>query len=102
MSWNIGDKRDLFSELKSKLGLYHVVLTTLKTCPEKLTQTVVEMQRLPDIGKTDSKGELSCLKWTKINGRRKVCVNFQTETDKLNIVVNRYQKVYTSKLMKLI
>ena len=25
------------------------------------------------------------------NGRRKVCVNFQTDTDKLNIVVCRYR-----------
>ena len=44
-----------FSILKSKLGLYHVVLTTPKTSPEKLTPTAVEMQQLPDIEKTDSK-----------------------------------------------
>ena len=55
MDWNIGDNRNLFLKLKSKLGLYHVVLTTLKSSPEKLTLTVVEMQQLPDIGKTDSK-----------------------------------------------
>ena len=53
--------------------------------------TVVEMQQLPDIEKTDSKEEISCLKWTIYNGRRKVCVNFQTDTDKLNIVVYRYR-----------
>ena len=58
---------------------------------QKLTLTVVEMQQLPDIEKTDSKEELSCLKWTIDNGRRKVCVNFQTDTDKLNIVVYRYR-----------
>ena len=91
MSWNIGDNRNLFLKLKSKLGLYHVILTTPKTSPEKLTLTVVEMQQLPFIEKTDSKKELSCLKWTKYNGRRKVCVNFQTDTDKLNIVVYRYR-----------
>ena len=44
MSWNIGDKRNLFLKLKSKLGLYHVVLTTPKTFPKKLTLTVVETQ----------------------------------------------------------
>ena len=49
------------------------------------------MQQLPDIAKTDSKEEVSCLKWTVYNGRRKVCVNFQTDTDKLNIVVYRYR-----------
>ena len=90
MSWNIGENRNLFLKLKSKLGLYHVVLTTPKTSPEKLTLTVVEMQQLPDIEKTDSKEELSRLKWTIYNSR-KVCVNFQTDTDKLNIVVYRYR-----------
>ena len=55
MSWNIGENRNLFLKLKSELGLYHVVLTTPKTSPEKLTLTVVEMQQLPDIEKTDSK-----------------------------------------------
>ena len=92
MNWNIGDTRNLFLKLKSKLGLYHVLLTTPKTSPEKLTLTVVEIQQLPDIEKTDSKEEISCLKWTIFNGRRKVCVNFQTDTDKLNIVVYRYRK----------
>ena len=92
MSWNVGDNRNLFVTLKSKLGLYHVVLTTPKTCTEKLTLTVVQMQQLPDIEKTDSKEEICCLKWTIYNGRRKVCGNFQTDTDKLNIVVYRYRK----------
>ena len=49
------------------------------------------MKQLPDIEKTDSKEEISCLKWTKYNGRRKVCVKSQTDTDKLNIVVYRYR-----------
>ena len=90
MSWNIGDNRNLFLKLKSKLGFYHLVLTTPKTSPQKLTLTVVEMPQLPDIEKTDSKEEISCLKWTIYNGKRKVCVNFQNDTDKLNIVVYRY------------
>ena len=67
MSWNIGDNRNLFLKLKTKLGLYHVVLTTPKISPEKLTLAVVEMQQLPDIEKTDSKEEISCLKWTIYN-----------------------------------
>ena len=49
------------------------------------------MPQLPDIEKTDSKEEVSCLKWTKYNGWRKVCVNFQTDTDQLNNVVYRYR-----------
>ena len=91
MSWNIGNNRNLFLKLQSKLGLYLVVVTTAKTFPEKLTLTVVEMQQVSDIEKTDSIEEISCLKWTMYNGRRKVCVNFQTDTDKLNIVVYGYR-----------
>ena len=45
------------------------------------------MQQLLDIEKTDSKEKISRLKWTIHNGSRKVCVNFQTDTDTLNIVV---------------
>ena len=93
MSWNLVDNRNIFLKLKSKLGLYRVVLTIPKTSPEKLTLTVVEMQQLLDIEKTDSKEELSCLKCTVYNGRRKLCVNFQTDTDKLNIAVYRYRNV---------
>ena len=53
------------------------------------------MQKLPDVEKTDSKEEISCIKWTIYNGRRKVWVNFQTDTDKLIIVVYRYwNKLY--------
>ena len=91
MSWNIEGNRNLCLKLNPYLGLYHVVLTTPKTSPEKFTLTVVEMQQLPDIEKTDSKEEISCLKWTKYNGRRKVFVNFQTDTYKLNFAVYRYR-----------
>ena len=86
MSWNIGKNRNLFLKLKPKLGLYHVVLTT----PKKLTLTVVEMQQLPDIEKTYSKEEISRQESTICNGKRKVCANIQTHTDKWNIVVYRY------------
>ena len=44
MSSNVGDNRNLFLKLKSKLGLYHLVPTTPKTTPEKLKLTVVGMQ----------------------------------------------------------
>ena len=90
MSWNIGDIRNLFLKLKTKLGLYHVELES-KVSPEKITLTLVETQQLPDIEKSDSKDETSRLKWTIYNGRRKVCINFQTDTDKVNIVVHRYR-----------
>ena len=62
MSWNIGDNRNIFLKLKSKLGLYHIGLTTPITSPEKRTLTVLEMQQLSNIEKTDSKEELSRLK----------------------------------------
>ena len=58
---------------------------------KKITLTLAETQQIPDIEKVDSKDEFSCLKWTIYNGRRKVCINFQTDTDKVNIVVYRYR-----------
>ena len=97
MNWNIGDNSNLFLKLKSKLGLYHVVLTTPKTSLEKLKLTVVEMQQLLDIEKIDSEKELSRLKRIIYNGKRKVCVHFQTDTDELNIVVYRYQNSFYHK-----
>ena len=91
MSWNIADNRNLFLKLKWKLGPYHVGLSTPKTFREKLTLTVVEMQQMPYIEKTDSKEEVFCLNWALYKGRRKACVNFQTDRDKLIIVVYRYR-----------
>ena len=90
MSWNIGDNRNLFLKLKTRLGLYHVELKS-KDSPKKITLTLVETQQLPDIEKVDSKDEISCLKWTIYIGRRKKCINFQTDTDKVNIIVYHYQ-----------
>ena len=46
---------------------------------------------MPDIEKADSKDEIFCSKWTICNGRRKICINFQTDTDKVNIVLYRYR-----------
>ena len=92
MSWNIGDNRNLSLKLKTNLGLYHFELRIEpKDSPEKITLAPVETQQLPDIEKVDSKDELSCLKWTFYNGRRKVCINFQTDTEKVNIVVYHYR-----------
>ena len=91
MSGNIGDNRNLFLKLKTNLGLYHAELRKPKDSPEKVTLTLVETQQLPDIGKVDSKDEVSCLKWTTYNGSRKVCISFQTDTDKVNIVDYRYR-----------
>ena len=90
MSWNIGDNRNLFLKLKTKLGLYHVELKS-KDSPEKITPTLVETQQLPDIEKSVSRDELCCLKWTISNGGRNVCIKFQKDTDNVNIVVYRYR-----------
>ena len=88
MFWNIGDIRNLFLMLKLKLGLYHVVPTSLKTSLKKHTlSTIVGMQQLPDIEITDSREEISRLSWTIYNVTRKVCVNIQTDTDKLKSAV---------------
>ena len=55
------------------------------------TYTVVQKQELQDIEKFDSKEEMSRLKWIIHNARKKVCVHFQTDTNKLNFVVYRYR-----------
>ena len=91
MIWNIRENRNLFLILKSKLGLYHVVLRTPKTSPEKITLALVEMQQLLENEKVDSKNEISCLKFTIYNSRRKVCISFKTGMDNLNIVIYRYR-----------
>ena len=91
MSWNIRENRKLFLKFESKLGLYHVELANPKTFPKKTTLNLVEMQQQPEIEKVDSNNEVSCLKWTKYKGRRKVCIGFKTDMDKLNIVVYRCQ-----------
>ena len=87
MSWNIGENKNLFLKLKSKLGLYHVVLLTKKISSEKTTLTLVEMQLLREIEKVNSNNEIFCLKWKKYNGKRKVWMSLRTDRDKLNFVV---------------
>ena len=73
------------------MALHHVVLTTPKTSPEKLTLTVVDKQQLPDIENIDYRKEIYCLRWTIDNGRRNLCVNFKTDTDNFNIVLQFYR-----------
>ena len=90
MSWNIGDNRNLFLKLKTKLGQYHVELKS-KDSPGNITLILVETQQLPVIEKVGSKDEISCSKWTIYKGSRKRCINFQTDADKVNIVVYRYR-----------
>ena len=62
MSWNIGNNRNVFPNLRKKLGLYQVLLTSLKQTPKKVNLTVVEMQQLPEVGNFDSENEISCLR----------------------------------------
>ena len=73
------------------MKFYHVLLTTPQTSLKKINLTLVETQQLPESEKVDSKNEISCLKWTIYNGRRKACSSFKTDMDKLNIVVYRYR-----------
>ena len=92
MSWSNGENRNLCLRLKTKLGLYYVELRSkLKDSPEKITLTLVEPQQLPVIEKVDSQDEISCSKWTIHSGRRKVCINFQSDAHKVNIVEYRYR-----------
>ena len=60
MSWNNGENRNLLLGLKTKLGVYHVVLTTPKPAPTKITLTKAELQQLPELEQGED--ELSCFK----------------------------------------
>ena len=91
MSWNIGDNRNIFLKLRTKLGLYHVLLTSSEQTPKKVNLTIVEMQQLPEVGKFDSEYEISCLRWIIFNGRRKICVFYKSDTDYVAITVYRYR-----------
>ena len=101
LSSNIGGNRNIFLELKSKLGFDHVVLKIPKSSPEKLTLTLFEIRHLQDNEKTDCREKTSCLKWTKFYARRKLFVNFHTDTDKLNISCTNTETVFTPKIMKM-
>ena len=47
---------------------------------------------------TDSIEKISCIKWTIYNGRKKVCANYQTDTEELNFFfVCRYRNDICSK-----
>ena len=91
MSWNNGENRNFSFKLKSKVGLYRVALKPPKTSPAKHAITVNEMQPMVDFEKIESKEKISRLNWKIYIGRRKVCVNFKTDTDKINIVLCRYR-----------
>ena len=49
------------------------------------------MQHMPVTENTDSNNESFSLQLTKYNGRRKVCVKYEIDTDELNFVVYRKQ-----------
>ena len=58
-----------------------------KPSSKKPTPTVAEMQQLRDIEKTNPDEEFLCSNSTFYNSGRNVCVNFKTNTVKLNFVV---------------
>ena len=91
MNWNIGENRNLFLKLKSKLGLCPCCTNNTQNFSQKTSLTLVEVRQLPQLEKVDSKNGIACLKWTIYNGRRKVCRSFKVDMDELNIVVYRYR-----------
>ena len=88
--WEHLRKQKPISQAETRIGTSSYCTFNSKTSPEKITLTVVETQQLADIEQTDSKKEFYCLKWTIYFGRRKVCVNFKTDTDNLIFVVYCY------------
>ena len=91
MSCNIAENRNFFLKLKPKLGLYHVVLATTQNSVEKISMTVVEVQQMPKSEKIDCRIAIACPNCTIYNGRRKMCMKYKTNSDKLNGAINHYR-----------
>ena len=72
MIWNNTDIRSLFLKLRSKLGIYQVVIAKPRKSPAEIRLLRQIMQRSPDNEKTDSKDEIFCLKWALDTISRKV------------------------------
>ena len=70
---------------KLKLGALSCCTYNSKASPERPTLTVVELHRLSDFGKFVSEGEISWLKWTLDDARRKVFVISKTDADTISI-----------------
>ena len=81
-------------QIEIKIGTLSCCTNNTQNFSQKNTLTLVEMQLLPEIEKADSKNEFSCLKWTLYNGRRKVCMGFKTDMDKLNMDSSPLPKQY--------
>ena len=62
---------------------------TDKIFANDLNLTAVEVRKFPDVELIDPRNKSSCLKSTNYISRWDVRVNFQTDTDKLNLVINR-------------
>ena len=80
MSWNIGNSRNLYLNMKNKLGLYHVVLSDQD---QKFSLTILEAQNLPKLKNLDIDSQISSFEWTLHNGRRRVLILY----DSVKIVI---------------
>ena len=91
ISRNIADNRNFLLNLRTKLGLYHVLLTSSEQTPRKVNSTIVEMHYLPEVWKFDSENKIFWLRWIIFNGGKKVCVFCKTDTQYVGITVYRYR-----------
>lgn len=84
MSWSIDSSENLSLKIKAKTGLYHVLVSRGKKSPSQISLTVFELEHLPTISEIEDETlEISQLKWTFHNGRRKVFVEYRTDTKKI-------------------
>ena len=82
--------KNLFLELESNLGLYHVVLISPKAPPKNSHSLFPKCNNYQSFKRLIRKTFL-CPKWQIPKGRRKLWVNFKTETEKLRFFVFRYR-----------
>ena len=83
MSWNFGFSRNLLLKLHNNLGFFHIVLEEKS---QKISLTIIESQKLPNLQNLDVDSQISLFEWTLHNGRRKIHIGYRSDTKKIDLV----------------
>ena len=72
--------------LHNKLGLFHIVLEEKS---QQISLTIKESQNLPNLQNLDVDSQISHFEWTLQNGRRKIHIEYRSDTKKIDLVEYR-------------
>ena len=67
-------------------GLFHIVLEEKS---QKITLTIIESQKLPNLQNLDVDSQISHFEWILHNDRRKIIIGYTSDTKKIEVVENR-------------